>query len=579
MKIRMFFYVLFMCFAAFPVWCDELNISLDKAVATEGETIYLTIEYTGEETANPELSTLQDDFQIVSTSSFRNMNYINGVFTQSKSWKIGLKPLKVGKITIKPIKLNDVSSNYVDVEIKETTDVAYIPDSTQNANSPYFQITQKFDTNSPYIQQQLTMFVTVYDSLGLKEGAISISEDARNDWIITSLLDKPIIRQDTINGKKVNATHFVFALFPQRSGTIAAPQITFDGYYLKDAGFSLPNFDDDILTFGVDFHNVFGQRVPVKMKTKEQDITVRPALKTTSGSLWLPLKDLQLTAKWPSGKEFIVGEAISREITFIATGMSETMVPQIKFAEATGVKQYPEKPQTSEKIVNGQLVTTAKINNVYIPSHSGKTTLPPIEVEWFDVETNEFRKAVIPEETINVTANPDFTENTIQSFEKENNKTSKETTDKPNKQKDVPQAILPKIETKFFSKPIYLQIFGAIFLAVAITGFFIFRRKKNVFRNGVIKALKQHNYKAVKNAILAWAEAKFDVENIKNFNTVANLVQDDDFNAGIAQLNRLLYADSTELFDTAKFIKVFKKVDKMKRKSSKNKEVLPNLYD
>ena len=45
---------------------EDFNVSLDKNVITEGGTVFLTIEYTGDSDNNPDLSSLQSDFQIVS---------------------------------------------------------------------------------------------------------------------------------------------------------------------------------------------------------------------------------------------------------------------------------------------------------------------------------------------------------------------------------------------------------------------------------------------------------------------------------------------------------------------------------
>lgn len=42
--------------------------------------------------------------------------------------------------------------------------------------------------------------------------------------------------------------------------------------------------------------------------------------------------------------------------------------------------------------VDGQLVTTATINVVYIPEKAGKFKLPQQEIEWFNVNSGLFEK-------------------------------------------------------------------------------------------------------------------------------------------------------------------------------------------
>ena len=142
MKICKILLGLYMCFAALPAFCAEVNISVNKKTITDGDTVQLIIEYNGEDNKKPDLLPLQQDFQIIARSSSSYVNFINGQLSQLQKWTLELKPKKIGKITIKPIKIGDISSNYAEVEVKELTNVAYVPDSNINSNSPYFQIEQ-----------------------------------------------------------------------------------------------------------------------------------------------------------------------------------------------------------------------------------------------------------------------------------------------------------------------------------------------------------------------------------------------------------------------------------------------------
>lgn len=197
MKIFNLFTFFFGCLFAFHVHAAEININLDKNAMPEGDTLNLTIDYNGNSDENPDLSALQQDFQIVSNYAARQINYINGTLTQTKRWTIGLKPLKTGKITIKPITLGGLSSNYAEVEVKEVSNIAFVPDSKENSNSPYFQIEQTFSPETPYVQQQLTVWVTIYDSLGLQGSSLDISDETQKTGLLrlfpTSLSSKKML--------------------------------------------------------------------------------------------------------------------------------------------------------------------------------------------------------------------------------------------------------------------------------------------------------------------------------------------------------------------------------------------------
>lgn len=569
---------IFACCLTFSAQAEEINISLDKNVITEADTVNLTISYSGNSDETPDLSALRNDFQIVSNMASKRINYVNGTFSQIKSWTIGLKPLKHGKITIKPITLGSVSSNYADIDVKEVTDVAFVPDSRENSNSPYFQIEQSISPTDPYIQQQSIVWVTLYDSLGLQDGSLSISDDTLKNWSITPISSKPTVSTDFINGKKMNVVKYAFAAFPLKSGKINSPQFVFDGFYIKSIGFNLPNFNDDFISFGIDFQNSLGQRIPVRMKTKIKPIEVIPVPDKFTGT-WLPLTDLTIEAKWAPNTKFQTGEALTRNVTVQAFGLQEEMFPNLSFPNIEGFKQYPEKPEISSSFHDGQIVTTAKYNIVYIPSTSGNFTFPKQEIEWFNVNSGKFQKTVIPSETVSIATNPNIPDK----LEKPLIESSSIPVDAANKivkKSPFPSNVSISIPAKFMTYKIY--ILSALVLLVLLFLFlkiFTPKSKDKDFRSAVISSIRKKNYTEARKNLILWATTKFNNPNIQNLNDVAEIAQNPDFRTQLNALNQILYSDSPISLNTSEFLAIYKKIDKQNRKSSKNKEILPNLYN
>jgi len=580
-KIKKFFCVLMLCFAAINTYAAELNISVDKNVLTEADTLFLTIEYTGNDNQKPDVSPLNDNFRIVSNASSSQIRFVNGQMSQSKKWTLGLQPLKLGKITIPPLRIGRIISNSEEVEVREITNVAVAPDYKENTNSPYFQMEQTLDVTEPYLQQQATLLITIYDSIGLQDGSISIDEESKKDWIVLPLIDQPIVRQEVINRKKMNVETYAFAIFPQKSGQLPLPQLFFDGYYVKDAGFKFPSFGNDLNIFGVDLPNLFGQRVPIRMKTKNQIVNVKPIPENYSAPHWLPLSNLQLSSNWSIKDGFKVGEAVTRNFTLTAEGMTESMLPHINFAPTEGLKQYPEKPVASEKVENGLIVTAAQFKNVYIPTTSGELTIPEMKIDWFNVEKNTVETAVIPEETIFVLPNPAIAE----SKNEESTNIGKKETTSTNKTSEETEDILPENDKEVDLKSMlnttaifYAAIGGGIVLLLFVLLFVIMRHKKQNYKKDVIKAIRRHDYKKAKDNLIIWAKDKYYPANINNFNDIAQAANNSDFAKCLSDFNRFLYSDSAEFFDNVKFIEILKKVDRMKEKKVSDVETLPNLY-
>lgn len=588
MKIKVFFLSLFFFFMTFYVQAKELNLSVDKKVLVEGDTLTLSIEYDGDSNNQPDLSSLSKDFSIVSTSTSQQFSFVNGAVSQIKKWSFGLRPLHTGKINIAPVKLDNLYSNRAEVEVKEMTDVAFVPDSRENTNSPYFEIKQEFDVKNPYVQQQVNFFVHIYDSIGLQNGAPTISAEAQKDWIIVPLTDKPIVRQEVINHKRMNIETYAFAAFPQKSGKLAVPQVSFEGFYIKDTAFDFPNFNDDINFFGFNFHNVFGQQVPVRMKTKEQTINVLPIPANSLSASWMPLNNLELSAKWGEKSRFKTGEALSRTVTLVATGMTENMLPKITFPEVEGFKQYPENPTTSEQIINGKIVTTASFNNVYIPQKSGKLTIPPLKIQWFNLNTQKLQITSIPQETIDIAPSEEellakqrIAPNDNQPiFDPiESTPSSLDTTGNSDLAQDI-SSLKSSLSNLGIKEKAIMPLLILLGLLLFISFISFERHKRNKLCNEIIRAIKKHDYKNAKENLLIWAQHKFRQTSIQNFNDISKCVQNNDFSEQLSLLNKALYSSSEDLFDSAKFIEILKKMDKLKcEQTEKNNAVLPNLYD
>lgn len=561
----------FLCFYAYNANSEELNVSVDKKTLTESDTVFLTIDYTGTDAKTLDLNGLQENFNIVSNSTSNQFTYLNGQLSQTKRWVLGLSPKKLGKITIKPIKMGNLQSNYTDVEVKEVTNVAYVPDSQENSNSPYFQIEQSVIPLTPYVQQQVIITLTVYDSIGLQNATMNIHEDSLKDWIITPLLDRPNVKQDVINGKKMNVITFAFAAFPQKSGELNSPQISFEGYYLKSNTFNFPDFDD-IFATGLSILDNISQKVPVRMRTKTQKITVKPMPSNVSKSFWLPLKNLKIEDH-VSDNIIRTGEAFNRKISVTAVGAQEKNLPPLSFPASAEFKQYPERPVTQEKILNGDIITTSTTNIVYIPIKSGTFTLPETEIEWFNISSNQFEKAILPARTIKVSQNPNIKEN-----------------EEHRQDKITPTPDVKKSETIIEEKPtfatndgnildnLYIKIIFIVLSILFLFKYVLFRKAKNPYKKMVIALIKKRDYGAAKTALIEWAKIKYGNAEINNFQKIADYARNNDFNTQLHLLNKLLYSNSEAMFDVTKFIATFKKIDKIKTDMRKNTDVLPNLY-
>ncbi len=570
MKIfRFFILTLFVLFSG-SVFAAEVSISVDRKKVKDGDTVYLTITYTGNSSKSPDLTSLQQDFNIVSSSTSSSYTYINGIDRKLTKWTIGIVPNKKGVIRIAPIEVDGIVSNSQQIEVEDTTDMVYFGNNL-------VKIEAKIDAEEVFIQQQLNLWINIYDSVGINDGSINLTDEDKEAWVIKPLMDKPAVTEHFANGKHFNIISLNYALYPLKSGKLKLPQFIFNGHFITSGGFKLPTFDDDFFNLNATFNSVFGAKNHIKTKTKAAYINVKPVLSGTLKKDWIAVKDLKLKSELSDFSKIRTGDAFSRKIEITATGLPKVLFPEIKFDDIDGLKQYPDKPEYIEEVVNNNIVTKAIFNTTYIPTKSGEINIPKVDISWFNTEKNDIQTSYSNSHNIDVYPNDNLKKQQEQQVAQKATEIVEQNIDKTNKEEeDIEQP------NKYLSKEVFIVL--GVFLLVLLLVFILFRKKdfskKSInYKAQVVKAIEQHDLGLAKQCILSWAKDKFNDNTIQNFRDISDIVCNEEFNEQLNKLNKAIYSSEDILFDSKKFIEIFLKTDKIEIRKDKKIEILPNLYD
>ena len=551
--------------------------SVNRNPVPEGEAVVLNLEYNEKTSDKPDFSLLENDFTIISISQSFQSNYINGKMSNLQQWSVVLIPNKKGKITIPSLLLNGDKTSEI---ILDVTDASTISNNQeiQDNNEPKYKISGSINNKTPYVQQEVNYQLIISDSGGLQGGEPYIISD-NNDWVIKSL-GSPEIVNKIENGRKIRNIVFNYALFPQRSGSIKLPRFKFDGFYLtKSSRAAVDPFADffgqDLMLTGLGLSGMFANKNPVILTTPEEYVNVQPIPETANGIWWLPAENVTIEASFDALNSNIkVGDTINRTITITATGVIDSQLPEIRFLQVDGIKQYPEKPQVSNFIKGEKIVAVSKINNVYIPTESGEITLPAIKINWFNVNTKTLEQAVLAPTTIFVNKGTAIEQNMPPIIEDDNKVTEKN---------------ISKEEISSFSViEISIGLFMAFLLGILISWalFRISRKKESLpsdetvsnLIDNVIKAAKRGNISELRLAIINWGAKQYSSQKITNLQDIISLTDNIEFANSLEELNASLYGASKTNFNTAAFIATYKKVLKTLKSGEKAKDILPKLY-
>lgn len=563
------FYTLLMLFLTIRSAVASIVAEVSNNVQPLGQAFTLTLTADENISASPDLSVLNHNFKVYSTSVSRQNYIINGKSSASTVWQIGLIALNSGEQEIPAIKVGNESSN----PLKITVTDGIVEDSAVKKapvkNGYKLQAEPVNQNEKYYVQQQINYDVVLTDNGSIVSGNPQFVTD-NSDWIILSLGNPQITNIKSQSGTALRQITFKYALFPQKSGTLRIPEVWFEGY-AGNKDNSLSNLlNQDIFNLAINTPSLFGFETPVSLKADSQTINILPVPADYSGKWWLPAKQVELSAEWIGEKpEFKAGEAVSRLITLKASGVTENQLPEINFKPAEGIKQYPEQPSRQGKISGQMPMAEQTVVNVYVPDKAGKLVLPEISVDWYNTATQQVEKAVIPAEEISVAASGIVAKNI-----------KKPTSELLPLEKPVPESQ---------SIPVYVYVVIA-FAGGLILGFVLFKCRftrvikpqceTRTYPDFLIKKAYASDFRGLRDGLISWATGFYPEKPINNLKDVADAADDEKFTTLTEVILAKLYNPQDEtLWNPKDFNTALKRIIKQKKQKKSKDNTLPPLYE
>ena len=193
-------------------------------------------------------------------------------------------------------------------------------------------------------------------------------------------------------GRNYNTTVWSqYVLFPQQTGKLEIPSITFEGVV------AIQTVSDD--PFDAFFNGGGYQEVKKKIVTPKLTINVQP----------LPAKPANFSggvgeftlASSINAKDVKTNDAVTIKLTISGSGnMKLISTPEVKFPEDFEV--YDPKVTNNFEASRAGLSGTQTIEYLAIPRHAGNFTIPPVEFTYFDLKSNSYKTLKTEAYNINV---------------------------------------------------------------------------------------------------------------------------------------------------------------------------------
>lgn len=360
-------------------------VTADRNQVGLNETFQLVFTVSGGQTGEPDFSPLNKDFQLLGTSSSSQISMINGDTTQSKKYTLRVAPKRAGELVIPPIAFGNEQSSASSIQVLERAPAA--PDVPGTADE--LMLTASVDVTEPYVQQQVLLTVKIYRRINWQQASLSELDAGGSDLLVQQLGEDKQYRT-TMEGRTWEVIERKFALFPQQSGDLEIDPFQLTVAVVDERQQERRGYNDP-------FDRFFSRR-PVVQKIARSDAIKLQVKPTVAGVLpWLTARDLKLQENWSVDTDQLqAGESVTRTVAIIADGLSVGQLPELKMDELEGIKNYPDQPQTNEQATSQGLLSTSSQKFALIPANAGEFEIPPLEVNWWNVNTDRMETARLP---------------------------------------------------------------------------------------------------------------------------------------------------------------------------------------
>lgn len=182
-------------------------------------------------------------------------------------------------------------------------------------------------------------------------------------------------------GRNYNTTVWSqYVLFPQQTGKLEIPSITFDGVVAQQT------ISDD--PFDAFFNGGGYVEVKKKITTPKVVINVQPLPAKPTGFSGA-VGEFKLASSI-NATDVKTNDAVTIKLTLSGTGNMKLIgTPEVKFPQDFEI--YDPKVTDDYKLTNSGLTGTKTFEYLAIPRHAGNFTIPAVEFTYFDLKSNSYK--------------------------------------------------------------------------------------------------------------------------------------------------------------------------------------------
>ena len=406
-KIILFFILISTVIGA---WADKVDFTANAPeVVVSGDQFRLSFTVNSQKVRDFRAPNMKGFEVLMGPSRSTQYQNYNGVVTNSITFTYILMAEKEGTYTIPGATIvadgNNYTSNSVEIKVLP-------PDqSSSNAGSGSSARSSRNQANSGKItDKELFMTATASKTNVYEQEAILLTYKVYTQVNLTNLrgdipdlkgfhtqeVELPNQKTFTLehyNGRNYNTTIWrQLVLFPQQTGKIEIPSVTFEGTVSQMVASADPF---DAFFNGGNYVNINKNIVTPKLTI---DVKELPAGKPANFSGGVGEFTLSSSI---STQELKTNDAVTIKLVISGTGnMKLINTPEVGFPQDFEI--YDPKIDNKFNLTRNGLAGSKVIEYLAIPRHAGIYTIPPIEFSYFDLKSQSYKTLKTDAYTLNV---------------------------------------------------------------------------------------------------------------------------------------------------------------------------------
>ena len=405
-KVILFFILISTVIGA---WADEITFTANAPeVVVSGDQFRLSYTVNSQKVRDFRAPSIQGFEVLMGPSRSTQYQNYNGVVTNSITFTYILMAEKEGTYKIPGATIvadgNNYTSNSVEIKVLP-------PDqSSSNAGSGRASSSRNQANSGKITDKELFMLATVNKTSAYEQEAILLTYKIYTQVNLTGLngdvpdlkgfhtqeVELPNQKTFTLehyNGRNYNTTVWrQFVLFPQQTGKIEIPSVTFEGTVSQRVASADPF---DAFFNGGNYINITKNLVTPKLAI---DVKALPAGKPSNFSGGVGEFTLSSSI---STQELKTNDAVTIKHVISGTGnMKLINTPEVGFPQDFEI--YDPKVENKFNLTRNGLAGNKVIEYLAIPRHAGTYTIPPIEFSYFDLKSQSYKTLKTDAYTLNV---------------------------------------------------------------------------------------------------------------------------------------------------------------------------------